>query len=97
MVLDNSSATAQPDSFSDSAPADDIDAYSNYDGGNPNGQNYHIDMAGLPQPMPIIGPLLGWNQQHLEKKIGVRIAAASNVVNRPLSQEEFSARAYWVS
>ena len=66
MVLENSSDTTGGDPFNENPPASDDDPYSS---STPQAgpSNYRIDIANLPKPVPIIGPLTGWNDQFFLK------------------------------
>lgn len=91
MVLENSSA-AQSADFADTAPASDDDTYS-----SSASQAYHIDGSQLAKPIPILGRLLGYNEQYFSKLMQIKIAMYSQELNRPLTNEEANAVAYWTS
>jgi len=59
--------------------------------------NYHIDVRKLPQPMPIIGRLLGYNENLYAKSIQTRVQTISEVIGRPPTEEEATAIAYYTA
>lgn len=91
MVLDNSSASQSAD-FADSAPDSDNDTYS-----SSTSQAYHIDGSQLAKPIPIFGRLFGYNEQYFSKLMQIKIAMYSQELNRPLTNDEANAIAYWTS
>jgi hypothetical protein len=93
MVLENSSALSS-DEFSDGAPASDDDQYSI---SPKNPKSINIDTAKFPKPIPIIGPLFGFNDQLLSKLVNARIQRATEVLQRNVTAEEATAIAYWTA
>lgn len=96
MVLENSSSKGANESF-DSIPASDNDPYASTEQGQGQTlgiQNYRIDASNLPSPLPIFGPLFGYNQALLNKVINARVQNASKVAKRPLRPEEIDAFAF---
>lgn len=78
------------DPFTDrSSPASDDDPYST------SRPEYHIDRTGFPQPLPIIGPLLGYDDKLFANVCRRKIDGASAYLQRPLSSDEANAMAYW--
>jgi hypothetical protein len=95
MVLDNASASDSSDSFADSVPSSDADPYSD---SQPGGSvDYHINTSKLPKPIPIIGRLLGYNDEFLLNFVGARIVVISKILGRHPSQEEANAVAYYTA
>ncbi|KAG4418254.1 hypothetical protein IFR04_008612 [Cadophora malorum] len=102
MVLHNASDSAAQDTFQDSAPSSDSDPYAaSGSSSNSSVQNlastYHIDTSKLPRPLPWIGSLVGYNDELLSKALTKKIAHSSQVLQRPLSQEEVDAFAFWTA
>jgi hypothetical protein len=95
MVLDNASASTSSDAFADSAPTSDADPYSDSQPGG--SMNYHIDATKFPQPIPIVGRLLGYNEEFYSKSIQLRLKTISEVLERPPTQEEANAVAYYTT
>jgi hypothetical protein len=95
MVLDNASVLDSSDSFAESAPSSDADPYSDSQPGNTI--DYHIDTSRLPKPVPVIGRLLGYNDEFLLKFVGARVKVISEVLGRQPSQEEANAVAYYTA
>ncbi len=64
MVLDDASIVGS-DEISDGAPMSDSDPYASSD------TRVHLELDGrkLPQPIPIIGPLFGYNRDFLVKAV----------------------------
>lgn len=93
MVLDDASPVGS-DSFSDSAPVSDNDPYSSE---SPSSKALVIDVTKFPQPVPIIGRLLGYNSQFLSKLVESRIERASKILQRPITEDEATALAYWAA
>ncbi|KAG4032090.1 hypothetical protein MFRU_007g00040 [Monilinia fructicola] len=96
MVLENSSSKEANESF-DSIPASDNDPYASSEEGQGQAvgtQTYRIDSSKLPQPLPIFGPLFGYNETLLSKVINLRVQSASKLTNRPLRQDEIDALAF---
>lgn len=95
MVLDNASDSASSDSFADSAPSSDADPYSD---SQPAGSgNYRIDASRLPKPIPIVGRLLGYNEEFFSRNYNGRMKVLSEILARPPSQEEAEAVAYYTA
>jgi hypothetical protein len=78
------------------APASDEDPYSSSEGSN-QALQYHIDQSSLPKPIPIIGPLIGYNNEFFAKAFAISIQQKTQLLNRPPTQEEGAAIAYWVA
>lgn len=81
------------DSFADSAPSSDSDPY---DAANENA-NYHIDRTNFPKPMPIFGPLFGFNDKRFSMFLQTRVANARQILDRPPTQDEVTALAYYTA
>lgn len=94
MVLEVSQEPTIQDTLDQSAPADDDDPFATPQPGAP--QHYHLDRS-LLKPFPIIGPLLGYSQQMWEKTVQAYTQRAAWAVQRPLTQEEHDAYAYWTA
>ncbi|KAF7860773.1 hypothetical protein EAF04_008291 [Stromatinia cepivora] len=96
MVLENSSSKEANESF-DSIPTSDSDPYASSEQGQGQGtgrQTYRIDGSTIPKPLPIFGPLFGFNDTFLSKIINARVQNAIKVTKRPLRQEEIDALAF---
>ncbi|APA14824.1 hypothetical protein SS1G_06861 [Sclerotinia sclerotiorum 1980 UF-70] len=98
MVLENSSSKEVNESF-DSIPTSDSDPYASSEQGQGEGQGtgiemYRIQTSTLPKPLPIFGPLFGFNDTFLSKIVNARVQNAIKVTNRPLRHEEIDALAY---
>ncbi|KAF8858059.1 hypothetical protein BDZ45DRAFT_591648 [Acephala macrosclerotiorum] len=78
------------DSFADSAPSSDGDPYD----GSTQYMSYNIDRSNFPKPMPIFGPLFGFNDKRFSMFLQARVATASQILDRPPTQEEVTALAY---
>ncbi|QSZ30174.1 hypothetical protein DSL72_004694 [Monilinia vaccinii-corymbosi] len=92
MVLENSSSKEANESF-DSIPAPDNDPYASSEEGQGQGVGSY-DAKLLPQPLPIFGPLFGYNETLLSKAIKARVQGASQITNRSLRQDEIDAVAF---
>ena len=92
MVLEeavNSSADAP--FVPDATPSSDSDPYLS----NPsNRATLHIDLRDYPHPPPIIGSLLGHSRQRQAAMVDRGIAAQSQLLKRPPTQDEAEAMAY---
>ena len=95
MVLENASDSTPTDSLYDSAPPSDDDPYSSSE--TLSAGNYNIDRSQFPKPMPVIGSLLGYNDQLFAKVLQQKVQNASSHLKRPLGQDEASALAYWTA
>ena len=92
MVLDEASPTADS-GFSSDNSFSDIDASSSNE--KPTSSiPPTIDLAALPQPVPIIGPFLGYNENTLKSIIERDANTMSKVIQRPLSVSEWEAAAF---
>ncbi|CZR60856.1 uncharacterized protein PAC_10752 [Phialocephala subalpina] len=80
------------DSFADSAPSSDNDPY---DGANQS-INF-LDRTNFPKPMPIFGPLFGFNDKRFSVFLQTRVATAKQILDRPPTQEEVAALAYYTA
>ncbi|EKD15869.1 uncharacterized protein L3040_003272 [Drepanopeziza brunnea f. sp. 'multigermtubi'] len=94
MVLQNASATTANDSFEDSALSSDDDPYASSNSGSEVAQKYMISGTSLPKPIPIFGPLCGYNETYLVQILDRRVANGSRLLHRPLTQEEVDALVY---
>jgi hypothetical protein len=94
MVLENASASTKDDSPDDSSPRSDNDPYLE---STPQEGSYHIDRSSFPRPIPIIGPLLGYNDQFFSKVLQAKVLNGSKALGRPLTQDEATAFAYWTA
>jgi len=64
---------------------------------SPNSLPAHIDLAGLPHGLPILGPLTGYTTTNLAHIIQRRYADTSQMISRGLSETEMTAIAYHMS
>lgn len=93
MVLDR---TSDSNDFDDVVPASDNDVYStNSDNSSQSPSSMTVDLRNLPRPMPIFGPLFGFNKQLYTKVINMRAMEANKVLGRPVTQDEAQALAYY--
>jgi hypothetical protein len=90
MVLENISTSA--DFTDDGGPTSDNDPYS-----SSSPQSYSIDGTKFPKPIPIVGRLLGFNEKRFSLALQAKIAGMSQQLNRPLSNDEANAIAYWTA
>ncbi|KAJ4301878.1 hypothetical protein N0V90_003974 [Kalmusia sp. IMI 367209] len=86
MVLQDADSSA--DSFTDNPYPSDNDAYTS---GAPSGQRY--DASILPQPIPILGPLLGFSSGTIRFKTESTLKFAEMRLHRPLTNDEAQALA----
>jgi len=86
MVLEN-------DAWAEDPPPSDDDTYS----GSGNARKVLVSMEGLPKPMPIFGPLFGYNEKMMSKVMQSKSANAAKVLNRNLTNDELNAFAYWTA
>jgi len=96
MVLEGASAPPESDPFApDRTPSSDLDPYEpNAPGpyaGSLNSLSLSMD---LPAPVPVFGTLMGYTKPGLSATIGRGLAAASQVMGRPVRKEEVEALAY---
>lgn len=99
MVLENSSSKEANESF-DSIPASDNDPYASSEHGQGQSNDnlaYVIDGNKLPQPLPIFGPLFGYDRALVSKAIAGRIQLAVQMTQRLLRSEEVDALAYYTA
>ncbi|PSS07135.1 hypothetical protein M430DRAFT_193408 [Amorphotheca resinae ATCC 22711] len=89
MVLENSSI--------EEGTVSDVDPYDTQAAPGRPGRNYHIDVAALPKPMPIFGPLFGYNQKLFEKVLHEKLVNGAHALGRPPTQEEAEATAFWTA
>lgn len=80
--------------FSDSSPTSDQDPYAS---STVSPQEYSFDTSNLPRPVPIIGPLLGYNEQFFNQVTKLKVARITGALKRPLNPEEANATAYWAA
>jgi hypothetical protein len=98
MVLDGSSSPSGPSAFEDATPLSDRDPYSSSKGATASDSpQYHIDISSFPKPIPIIGPLLGFNDETFSKVLNGKIKIGTTYLKRPPTQEEATAYAYWTA
>lgn len=95
MVLDNASTSNSSDADAYYAPADDIDQYA--DSQKPGEISYNIDTTGFPKPIPVIGRLLGYDNQFFTKHLFQKIAHTNPLIGRQLTQEEANAMGYYLA
>jgi hypothetical protein len=88
MVLDNASTSNSSDAVAYYAPADDTDQYA--DPQEP-GDLYKIDTTGFPKPIPVLGRLLGYDDQLFAKNLHEKIRHRNSVLGRHPTQEEANA------
>lgn len=96
MVLENSPAPTSQGSLDKSAPLSDEDPFA----AAPQAgtlSNYVIDRSSLPRPIPILGPLLGYNQEAHERLLQNYLNLTYKALHRPATQEEVDAYAYWTA
>jgi hypothetical protein len=93
MVLDDASHVGS-EVFSDDAPDSDSDPYSS---SGPLNSALVLDTTKFPQPFPILGPMFGYNGQLLSKLVHERIDAAVKMLERPTTEDEATAIAYWTA
>lgn len=93
MVLDDASPVGSDD-FADDAPDSDNDPYSS---SGPSESALVLDTSKFPQPFPILGPMFGYNGQLLSKLVHKRIDAAVKMLERPTTEDEATAIAYWTA
>lgn len=94
MVLSNSSSNS--DDFNDVVPASDNDPYTtNPEDPSQTPSRIALDLRNLPRPIPIFGPLFGFNKQLYEKVLKMRATEATKVLGRPITQDEAQALAYY--
>jgi hypothetical protein len=93
MVLDDASPIGS-EAFSDDAPDSDSDPYSSSE--QPNSALI-LSSSKLPQPFPVLGPMFGYNSQLLSKLVQKRIDAAAKMLERPTTEDEATAIAYWTA
>ncbi|KAF1970255.1 hypothetical protein BU23DRAFT_213408 [Bimuria novae-zelandiae CBS 107.79] len=74
---------APPDSFTDNPYPSDNDAYTS--SASPDKK---IDASTLPQPIPVLGPLLGFSQRAIKFKVDSTLTFAERKLHRPLTYEE---------
>jgi hypothetical protein len=58
---------------------------------------YRIDAANLPKPVPFFGRLTGFTTESFLNRLNNLIAGRSQKLNRPLTQEEVEATAYYAA
>lgn len=78
---------APSDSFSDSQYPSGGDSYSS------SSSTSHYDASSLPQPIPVLGPFLGFSEGAIRFKTESTIKFAERKVNRALTREEAQALA----
>ncbi|PQE17623.1 endo-13 -beta glucanase protein [Rutstroemia sp. NJR-2017a BVV2] len=88
MVLENSSAALPKEESFDSVPASDSDPYAA--AGMDPGETYTVNPTNF-HPMPIFGPMLGYNEKVYAQVLGARIASANNMLKRRVTPEEMTA------
>jgi hypothetical protein len=93
MVLDDASLVGSG-GFSDDAPDSDTDPYSS---SGSSSSVIELDTSKFPQPFPILGPMFGYNSQLLSKLVHKRIEAAVKMLDRPTTEDEATAIAYWTA
>jgi hypothetical protein len=93
MVLEDASPIGS-EAFSDDAPDSDSDPYST--SGSPTSA-LMLDTSKFPKPFPILGPMFGYNGQLLSKLVQKRVDAAAKVLERPTTEDEATAIAYWTA
>jgi hypothetical protein len=87
MVLEDINTAA--DSFTDNPYPSETDPYANSSA--PSGGSY--DPSTLPQPLPILGPLLGFSDYSVRFKVESTLKFAEHRVHRALTSEESQALA----
>ncbi|RFU27576.1 hypothetical protein B7463_g8747, partial [Scytalidium lignicola] len=88
MVLPDS----QVDGLDESTPQSDTDPYFQSDSAS---TPFSIDTTNFPKPIPLIGPLFGFNDKLQAKIINKRLLEMQNVLKRPPTHDEANALAYW--
>jgi len=92
MVLEDSSAVDTSPLDAGAPPSDD-DPYSN----SQSRAGFHIDRSGFPKPIPIIGPLFGYNDKLFSRVLQQKAQVAGTALKRPVNQDEANALAYWTA
>lgn len=99
MVLENASEGGSFDD--DGAPASDGDSYNTTSPGGEQGQpiqfEANIDTSNFPKPIPVIGPLTGYTKQFYSTVLHHRLQTTMQTIERPMSQDEANAVAYWTA
>ena len=87
MVLQD--ADAGQDSFTDNSSSSNFDPYAS----NPSTGRQQYDASSMPQPLPIIGPILGFTGTSTRFKVDSTLKFAGMKLQRPLTGEESQALA----
>ncbi|KAJ4326118.1 hypothetical protein N0V94_000280 [Neodidymelliopsis sp. IMI 364377] len=82
-----------PDSFTDNPSPSDNDPYASPSTGSA-GERY--DASAMPQPIPLIGPLIGFSSRALRFKADTTLQFAEKKLGRVLHPEEAQALAYHI-
>jgi hypothetical protein len=94
MVLQDIENTA-PDSFSDNPNPSDNDPYASPSSPSlASGERF--DASSMPQPIPIIGPFIGFSSRALQFKADTTLKFAEKKLGRTLHPEEAQALAYHI-
>lgn len=91
MVLEGASGPDDGRFDQDSSPTSDHDPYDSA-AGQTTGRI--SPSTKLPRPVPIVGPLMGYTNANLVRTINQGMAQASQLLKRPIRQEEAEALAY---
>ncbi|KAH9865808.1 hypothetical protein J1614_009395 [Plenodomus biglobosus] len=89
MVLEDVNNSA-PDSFSDNAYPSSDDAYASA----PPGSSERFDASPLPQPLPVLGPFMGFSNAAVRFKTETTLEFAERRLGRTLYSDEAQALAY---
>lgn len=93
MVLSNATVD-------DGSPTSDGDLYDlphQDDSGKSGHIEVDVDTTNFPRPMPILGALFGFTNTFYSKALHARFQSTMNHINRPLTQDEANALAYWTA
>ncbi|KAM3074118.1 hypothetical protein ACMFMF_006141 [Clarireedia jacksonii] len=93
MVLENSSASPPKEESFDSVPSSDNDPYAASENDQRQREVYNADYRHF-RPMPILGSVFGYNEKAYAQVLGSRIAAAHNLLERRVTQEEIEALSF---
>ncbi|KAI9809787.1 MAG: hypothetical protein M1825_000220 [Sarcosagium campestre] len=89
MVLEDASSPPPGDSFSDASPLSDADPYS--DSAASLGASFPVNIPNFVHPVPVLGPLTGWNEQKLTQELTRYLEYNEKIVRRRLSHDECEA------
>ncbi|MCJ1298651.1 hypothetical protein MMC08_001441 [Hypocenomyce scalaris] len=93
MVLEDSTAFPPASTSDYSSPTSDADPYAS----SSDQPHISLNLEQLPSAAPIFGPLLGYTNQYLANSINYRIQHTSGILQRPTTEDEAVALAYWTA